>query len=124
MALKLSGLPIHDELIRFGGMYEEDGYNSMDSLIKEDTIPDAILAVNDPVAIGTLQRIKEEGMNIPNDIGLIGFSNNQITSVVSPPLTTINQPFYSMGKGRRILLDMIGGKLKTISSLRLPWKRN
>jgi LacI family transcriptional regulator len=90
-------------------MYEEDGYNSMDSLIKEDTIPDAILAVNDPVAIGTLQRINEEGMNIPNDIGLIGFSNNQITSVVSPPLTTINQPFYSMGKkAAEILLDMIG----------------
>jgi len=110
-AFKQAGLPVHDELIRFGGMYEEDGYNSMDFLIKKNTIPDAILAVNDPVAIGALQRIKEEGLNIPNDIGLIGFSNNQITSVVSPPLTTINQPFYSMGKkAAEILLEMIGGK--------------
>lgn len=109
MALKQSGIPVDDDLIRFGGMYEKDGYNSMDSLIKEHTIPDAILAVNDPVAIGALQRIKEEGLNIPNDIGLIGFSNNQITSVVSPPLTTINQPFYAMGKkAAEILLGIIG----------------
>ncbi len=109
MALKQSRIPVHDELIRFGGMYEEDGYNSMDSLIKKNIIPDAILAVNDPVAIGALQRIKEEGLNIPNEIGLIGFSNNQITSVVSPPLTTINQPFYSMGKrAAEILLAVIG----------------
>ncbi|MGD1006957.1 MAG: LacI family DNA-binding transcriptional regulator [Ignavibacteriaceae bacterium] len=108
-ALKKSVIPINDELIRFGGMCEEDGYNSMDSLIKENNIPDAILAVNDPVAIGAFQRIKEQGLNIPNDIGLIGFSNNRITSLVDPPLTTVNQPFYNMGKkAAEILIAMIG----------------
>ena len=108
-ALKKAGVSINKGLIRFGRMYEEDGYKSMELLIKENKIPDAILAVNDPVAIGAFQRIKEAGLNIPNDIGLIGFSNNRITSLVDPPITTINQPFYEMGKkAAEILIGMIG----------------
>ena len=113
-AVKKSGLPVNDKLIRFGGMSEEDGYRSMDELIKENILPDAILAVNDPVAIGAFQRIKEEGLNIPHDIGLVGFSNNRITSLVNPPLTTINQPFYDMGKkAAEILIRIIQNGIKS-----------
>jgi LacI family transcriptional regulator len=95
-------------------MHEEDGYNSMVAFIKESNIPDAILAVNDHVAIGAFQRIKEENLNIPNDIGIIGFSNNRITGLVNPPLTTINQPFYEMGKkAAEILINMIEKEIES-----------
>jgi LacI family transcriptional regulator len=113
-ALRKAMIPMNNKFIRFGGMYEEDGYNSVDSLIKEKNIPDAILAVNDPVAIGAFQRIKEEGLSIPQEIGLIGFSNNRITSLVDPPITTINQPFYEMGKkAAEILIRMIGKDIES-----------
>ena len=107
-ALKKANLPIDNNLIRYGDLVEDNGYKTMDTLLKENNIPDAIFAVNDPVAIGAFQRIKEAGLKIPEDIAIVGFSNNKITSLVNPPLTTVNQPSFEMGKkAGEILIEMI-----------------
>ncbi|MHB1686759.1 MAG: LacI family DNA-binding transcriptional regulator [Ignavibacteriaceae bacterium] len=107
-ALKKAHIPASKELICFGGLHETDGYNSMDLLIKQNIIPDAIFAVNDPVAIGAFQRIKEAGLKIPDDIGIVGFSNNKITALVDPPMTTVDQPSFEMGKkAAEILIEQI-----------------
>lgn len=98
--------------VRYGGLHEQDGYNAMDVLLSEKTLPDAIFAVNDPVAIGAYQRIKEAKLKIPDDIALIGFSNNKITSLVDPQITTIDQPSFEMGKmAAEILIQTIEDKL-------------
>jgi len=110
-ALKQSRLELQTRLVRYGGLHEQDGYNSMDSLLKEDMIPDAIFAVNDPVAIGAFQRIKEAGLRIPDDIAIVGFSNNKITSLVDPQITTVDQPSFEMGrKAAEILISTIEDK--------------
>jgi len=60
------------------------------------------------VAIGAFQKIKEAGFRIPQDFGLVGFSNNKITSLIDPPLTTVDQPSFEMGKkAAEILIDLI-----------------
>ena len=107
-ALKKANIPISKELIRYSsGLHEIDGYNAMDSLLKENIIPDAIFAVNDPVAVGAFQRIKEEGLKIPKDIAIVGFSNNKITSLIEPPMTTVSQPSFEMGKkAAGLLIEM------------------
>ena len=108
-ALKKANIPISKELIRYSsGLHEIDGYNSLDSLLKENIIPDAIFAVNDPVAVGAFQRIKEEGLKIPKDIAIVGFSNNKITSLIEPPMTTVSQPSFEMGKkAAGLLIEML-----------------
>lgn len=107
-ALLDSGKEVNNNLIVYGGLHEQDGYNAMDLLIKNNLLPDSIFAVNDPVAIGAFQRIKEANLKIPEDIGIVGFSNNKIASIVEPPLTTINQPSFEMGKrAAKIIIDMI-----------------
>jgi DNA-binding LacI/PurR family transcriptional regulator len=107
-ALEKKQLPVSNELVRVGGLHEQDGYNLMDSLLKENIKPDAIFAVNDPVAIGAFQKIKEVGLRIPEDIAIMGFSNNKITSLVDPQLTTVDQPSFEMGrKSAEILIDAI-----------------
>lgn len=58
-ALKKAHIPILKEIICYGGLHEIDGYNLMDQLLKKNIVPDAIFVVNDPVAIGAFQRIKE-----------------------------------------------------------------
>ncbi len=119
-ALKKAKIPLLKELIRYGDLHEDNGYKSMDLLLKEKIIPDAIFAVNDPVAIGAYQRIKEAGLKIPKDIAIVGFSNNKITALVDPPLTTIDQPSFDMGKKAiEILIGMIenkknNGEIKTV----------
>ena len=117
-ALSEGGVPVDESIVRFGGMHEQDGYATMSELLKEGNIPDAIFAVNDPVAIGAFQRIKEAGLRIPHDIGLVGFSNNKITSLVDPPLTTVDQPSFEMGrKAAAILIDTIEGRLREPTTL-------
>ena len=111
--LKKAKIPFKKEFVSFGGLHEVDGYNAMDNLIKKEIIPDAIFAVNDPVAIGAFQRIKEAGLKIPGQIGIVGFSNNKITSLVDPPLTTVDQPAFEMGKtAAEILIEMIENQKK------------
>jgi len=112
-ALSDAGLQIQSDLILYGGLHESDGYHSMDILITNNMIPDSVFCINDPVAIGAFQRIKEAGLKIPEDIGILGFSNNKITSLVDPPITTVNQPSYEMGKkAAEILIDLIKHKNK------------
>lgn len=107
-ALQQSGLTVREDFILTGGLHESDGYDSMEKLISEDKIPDAIFCVNDPVAVGAFQRIKEAGLKIPEQIGLVGFSNNKITTLLDPPLTTVHQPSFEMGKkAAEILIRMI-----------------
>jgi DNA-binding LacI/PurR family transcriptional regulator len=116
-ALKKAKLPLIKEFIQYGGLDEKDGYNSMDYLLKRNLLPDAIFAVNDPVAIGAFQRIKEAGLKIPSDIGIVGFSNNKITSLVDPPITTLNQPSFDMGKkAAEMLIEIIEDEKKTIKA--------
>lgn len=110
-ALKKAKIPVNNKLIRYGGLHETDGYNSMDAFLKEKIIPDSIFAVNDPVAIGAFQRIKEAGLKIPKDIAIVGFSNNKITSLIEPSITTVDQPSYEMGKkAAEILIEKIQNK--------------
>jgi DNA-binding LacI/PurR family transcriptional regulator len=111
-ALEEARLSSPAKIIRYGGLHEQDGYKSMDSLLEEKTIPDAIFAVNDPVAIGAFQRIKEAGLKIPDNVAIMGFSNNKITSLVDPQLTTVDQPSFEMGKkSAQILIDSIEGRM-------------
>ena len=107
-ALRQAEIEVRDELILYGGMHEDDGYASMGALLKEGIVPDAVFAVNDPVVIGAYQKIREAGLSIPRDIALVGFSNNRITSLVDPPITTVNQPSFEMGKvAAKVLIEAI-----------------
>ena len=95
----------------------------MDALIRDGAMPEAIFAVNDPVAIGAYQRIKEAGLRIPDDIAILGFSNSTIASLVDPPLTSIDQPSFDMGsRSAEILLDIIDGRMTVPRTLVLETK--
>jgi len=104
-----------NEFILYGGMHEDDGFRLMDLLITENNLPDSIFCVNDPVAMGAYQRIMEAGLQIPKDIAIVGFSNNKITNMVIPKITTVDQPSFEMGrKAAEILIDLIENPSKKI----------
>lgn len=60
--------------------------------------PTAIFACNDLMAIGAMRAIGEAGLSIPQDIALVGFDDIVLASYVIPPLTTVAQPTYEMGR--------------------------
>jgi len=66
--------------------------------------PDAIFCMNDPVAIITMQVLKSRGIRIPEEISLVGFTNEPVSQYIEPSLTTIAQPAYDMGQATAKLL--------------------
>lgn len=110
-AIKDNNLVFEEKYTIFSGFQEEDGVKGMEYLLKQEIIPDAVLAVNDPVALGIYEVIKKKGLKIPDDIAVIGFSNNPISAIIDPPLTTVEQPAYEIGKQAAIILfDQIKNK--------------
>ena len=110
-ALTQHGLKFSESLVSQGGLTPECGYRAMQRLLELKTKPDAIFAFNDMVAIGAIRACSDSGLNIPRDIGVVGFDDIPIASYYEPPLTTIRQPVTKMGReGVKMLLKMLGDK--------------
>ena len=60
--------------------------------------PDAIFTISDRMAIGAMLAIKEKGLKMPTDIGLVGFNNEPVTSLVTPGISSVDQPAFELGK--------------------------
>ena len=67
-------------------------------LLDLPTPPDSIFAVNDPAAIETILIAKSRGISIPNDLAIVGFSNEPTSALIEPGLTTLAQPLDEIGK--------------------------
>jgi DNA-binding LacI/PurR family transcriptional regulator len=96
--LKRNGIAVNQKMIIYGGLQEENGAAAFHQLLSYGNMPDAIFAVNDPVAIGLYKETKHKGMNIPGDVALVGFGDIRLSSYLNPPLTTIAQYPYELGK--------------------------
>ena len=79
-------------------------------LLQSDYLPDALVAVNDMMAIGTIKYLESEGIHVPQDVSVIGLDDIWVSSLVSPALTSIAQPATETGRlASRILLDRLEG---------------
>ena len=97
-ALEDYGFGLDANLISSAGLTIEEGKRACGQLLERGEKVDAIFAANDPLAIGALQVLKERGIRIPEGISVIGFSNEPITSLIDPPMTTVAQPGFEMGQ--------------------------
>ena len=89
----------------------ENGYENAKKAVHEHPEIDAIFAVTDLVAIGIIKYFNEVGIAIPKQIAVLGFSNWFMSSVISPKLSTIDQPGFEIGrKSASILFDEINLK--------------
>lgn len=114
-ALKDNGLQIDENLIV--ACPNGDEKESFDVALKlfenPATRPDAIFAHHDIVAAGAMMAIKSLGLKIPQDVGIVGYSNWQFSSMIDPPLSTVSQPGSRIGeKATELLLQMIDRKLE------------
>jgi len=101
----------------YGGLEEEDGIAACRKLLTLDRRPEAIFAVNDPVALGVYKEVRQHGLEIPADIALVGFGDNTLSSYLDPPLTTVKQSPYEIGKvAARMLLRQIEEPTRRMTS--------
>lgn len=97
-ALRDHGLPYEAGFHLHGGYREEDGREGAKRYLAMDVMPDAVLAINDPVAVGMFTEFKKAGKRIPKDVALVGFSDTPAAALIDPPLTTVYQPAFEMGR--------------------------
>jgi LacI family transcriptional regulator len=110
-ALNAHGMEVRPEYIIEGGCHEEDGREGARRLLNLEEPPDGIFAINDPVALGALLYLQDNQVKVPEQVGLVGFSDNPNAILVRPALTTINQPAYDIGKtAASLLLDILAGE--------------
>ncbi|MDP3314043.1 LacI family DNA-binding transcriptional regulator [Lutibacter sp.] len=93
-----------------------DGFQNARKLLDEQPDVDAIFAITDSVAVGIYNCFHEVGIKVPEDIAIFGFSNWFMSSVLTPSLSTIQQPGFEMGrKSCEILLEEIKNLKNDIS---------
>ena len=97
-ALKDNNIPIKENLIKEKGFSFREGVEGMEELLKENEKFTAIFASCDDSAVGALSVAHKRGIKIPEDISIIGYDNTNIAEMAYPPLTTVGQPLYEMGK--------------------------
>ncbi|WP_312880605.1 LacI family DNA-binding transcriptional regulator [Paenibacillus phytorum] len=113
-ALSERNIPIVDEYIRFGDYKIQSGYNLMKEILACGTHPTAIFAVSDDMAVGAMNCIHDHQLKVPEDISIIGFDGSQLTELVRPQLSSMEQPIQDMGKVTvETLLDLISGDAET-----------
>ncbi|MEF2230404.1 MAG: LacI family DNA-binding transcriptional regulator [Pseudodesulfovibrio sp.] len=114
-ALRDHGLPYEERFHLHGGYGEDDGRRGAARYLAMAERPDAILAINDPVAVGLYAEFKRAGVRIPDDIALVGFSDTPAAALVDPGLTTVYQPAFAMGRtAARLLMQQFDAEDATV----------
>ncbi len=118
-----AGLQWKEELIIYdNAANESEAYKATFDLLKSDN-PDAIFASNDMAAMGAIKAAQKYGKNVPQDFGVVGFSNWQFTALTNPSITTIEQPGFEMGQhAAELLINEIDSKDEQVNyeSVKLP----
>jgi len=112
-ALEKNGIPYDSSLVyTCKNVTFEEGLAFAEQITKEQPDVDGIFAITDLVAVGVLTYCNKHNIRIPEDIAIIGFSNWFMSQVITPKLSTVDQPSYEMGAvAFSVLLEeMIGHK--------------
>jgi LacI family transcriptional regulator len=120
-ALKAWGLPIDPDLIYEGNFLQPSGYAGAAALLALAERPTAIFASNDISAFGVMEAVRSLGLNIPNDISVVGFDDIPQATGVHPPLTTVRQPLEEMGRtATKMLLKCLEDPQNPVERVQLP----
>ncbi|MCD8141011.1 MAG: LacI family transcriptional regulator [Planctomycetaceae bacterium] len=110
-ALVDNGIKFDPELIVSNNAKSaSDGFESTITLLHMRNRPTAILTTNSLVTYGALQAIKRNGARIPDDIAFIGWDDFELATAMTPEITVVTQPIYSLGNmAANKLFDMLKG---------------
>jgi LacI family transcriptional regulator len=110
-ALTDAGLMVDNSIIINNNLSREDGTNAIKKLLTNSTKPDAIFCGNDTTALSIIIYLQKKGIKVPEDIAIVGFSNEPFSEVVTPSISTIKQPGFEMGqKAAELIIGQILNK--------------
>jgi LacI family transcriptional regulator len=120
-ALNEVGIEFQEELVVQGDFLQPSGFQQAKSLLEMPNAPTAILTSNDLMAFGAMEAARVAGLNIGQDISIIGFDDIYLSSQTYPPLTTVRQPLEEMGEmSLDMIVNIIQGRMMLNSRRELP----
>jgi LacI family transcriptional regulator len=118
-ALEDHHFSVDKKLMVSGDFTRESGYRAMQKLLPHQ--PQAVFVATDVMALGAIQSIRDNGLDVPGDIGIIGFDDLPHALTAIPPLTTIHQPVHRLGQTAvETLLDIFENGLEPPRQTILP----
>ncbi len=113
-ALEDNKIAYDESLVRqcmHGGMIYEEVEDAMNKFLKMKQRPDAIFASADKLTTNCMRYCKAKKIKIPDEIAVVGFSNLDLTELLSPSLSVVRQPAFEMGRvAAELLIKMIEAK--------------
>jgi len=94
--LSEAGLPVPEVVP--GGRDASQGYQAVQELLRRPTLPTAVFAANDLLALGVIRALHEANLRIPEDVAVVGYDDVPGSDYYHPPLTTVRQPFDDVGR--------------------------
>ena len=121
LALQNAGLSEDPRLIAFGEHRRAGGRAAMQQILDSGAAFTGLIASNDLSCLGAIQSLKEAGLIIPDDVAVIGFDDILDARSLSPSLTTIRHPTFSLGYQSVVtLLELISGNGNHASRVVVP----
>lgn len=119
LALSEHDIPLDNDLVRTAVFVPQSGSAAMTALLSLPDRPTAVFAASDVVALGAISAIQAAGLNIPQDIAIVGFDDIFLAAHACPPLTTVRVPAYGLGwTAADVLITLIEGD-EEVSSVTL-----
>ncbi len=115
------GIERHPEYEQIGDWYTESGERAMQTLLALPEPPTAVFAAADLMAVGAMKAARDAGLDVPEDLAVVGFDDIQLASLLNPGLTTIHQDKVGLGRAAaRALLEQIENPDSSPAALTLP----
>ena len=103
-AITKSGLTLTQSLIDEGDWSATSGYEIFNKWLQRGTVPSGVVVQNDRMAVGVLRAARDAGIKVPEQLSVIGFDDMPLGSYFDPPLTTMRQDTYEIGRRAASLL--------------------
>ena len=113
-ALQVAGVAFDPQLVVPGRYNEASGLEAVNHLVSKKRKFTAIFAANDQMAAGAALGLFRHGLRVPEEVSLVGFDDLPTSVYATPPLTTIHQPAYELGRlAAASIMQMIAGTQPT-----------
>ncbi len=110
-SLALAGLPMLPDYVQHGNFTKGSGEQAARNLMRLPVPPTALFVSGDAMALGALHAVQDLGLNIPEELSIVGFDDLPMATASRPGLTTVRQPLLHMGAvAIQILAALSSGK--------------
>lgn len=110
---------IEERIMQCKNVSIEEGKSIVEEALKNEIEFDSVFAVTDNAAIGAIKALKANGLKVPEQIAVVGFSNSKNATIIEPNLTSVEQPGFEIGKYavHYLIKELMDSTVKTSSKV-------